>query len=111
MVAFTVAVVAGHCPEILVKTLAAEAHLIIERVAAGDHAAPGLGAALPVVHIVLLKGTCRTEGPRSGQPERILDLWGRRLVHVDPRPHLGLVRSAWVPDPEGARGSSKYREI
>src|SRR6516164_9487241 len=74
MIAFTVTVVAGHCSKVLLETLATEAHLVIQRITASDHAASGLGAALPVVHVVLLKGPRRAENARASQAERLFDL-------------------------------------
>src|ERR1700758_829362 len=111
MVAFTVAVVAGPGFEIFVETLVPEAHFIAERVAPGHHPSRGLGAALPIIHVVLLERARRAEAPHSGQPERLLDLRRGRLVDVNPRPHLGLVRPARVPNSKSARGSSEHREV
>src|SRR5262245_50228971 len=74
MVALAVAVVAGQRAEIRVEAFVPEAHLVTERVAPGHHASPGLGAALPVVHVVLLEGPRRTEHPHPGQANGFLDL-------------------------------------
>src|SRR5215469_7484973 len=111
VVALAVAVIAGQCPELLVEALVPKSHFVAEGVAPGDHAASGLGATLPIVHIVLLESTRGTEAPHSGQPERFLDLRRGHLVDIDPRPHLGLVRPPRVPDPECARRSPEHREI
>src|SRR5260370_25383231 len=103
VVAFAVAVVAGHGAEFLVITLMAEPHLVGDRIAPGDDAAPRQGAALPILHVVLLEGPRRTEHPHRGQPDRLLDLGRRRLVDKAPCPDLGLLRPPRVPHPEGAR--------
>src|SRR4030088_2738868 len=104
MGAFAVAMVA-------VEALAAEAHLVIEGLAPGDRAAGRLGAALPIVHVVLLEGAGRTEHPYPGHPDRLLDMRRRRLVGIAPRPDLGLVGPARMPNAEGARSRPQQREI
>src|SRR5436190_13797017 len=102
MVAFAVAIIARPGVQRLVEALATEAHLVIQILAPGDRTAGGLGAALPIVHIVLLEGARWTEHPNPGHPDRLLDMRRRRFVGIAPRPDLGLVRAARVPDPEGA---------
>src|SRR5271166_682478 len=87
MVAFAVAVVAGQGSEFVVEALVPEPHFVTEGIAPGDHASSGLGAALPVVHVVLLESAGRAEAPHSGQSNGFLDLRRGRLVDVDPRPH------------------------
>src|SRR5436190_373661 len=111
VIALAVAMVAGPGAERLVKALVPKAHLVIQSLAPGDRAAGGLGAALPIVHIVLLEGARRTEHPHPGHPDRLLDMRRRRLVGIAPCPDLGLVGAARMPDPEGARGRPKQREI
>src|ERR1700730_12825857 len=93
VVAFAVAVVAGHGAERRVIVLVAEPHLVGDRIAPGDDAAAGQGAALPVVHVVLLEGAGRAEHPDAGQPDGLLDLGRRRLVDKATGPDLGLVGS------------------
>src|ERR1700756_4337076 len=100
MVAFAEAVVAGPCPEILVEMLVSEPHLVTQKSASGRHAPPGLSAALPIVHVVLLEGARGAKHPHAGQPNRFFDFCRGRLVGIDPGPDLGLVRSARVPDAE-----------
>src|SRR5205085_2117636 len=111
MVALAVAVVARPGLQIGVEALVSEAHLVIQSLAPGNGAACRLGAALPVIHVVLLEGPRRAEHPNSGDPDRLLDMRRRRLVGIAPRPDLGLIRSARVPDPEGARGRPQHREV
>src|SRR3984893_15030082 len=111
VVAFTVAVVAGPGAERLIVALVAEPHLVGDRIAPGDDAAPGQGTALPVVHVVLLEGAGRAEHADASQPDRLLDLGRRRLVDKAPGPDLGLVGPARVPHPEGARSRPQQREI
>src|SRR5882762_5974001 len=109
MVAFAVAMVAGPGLQIAVEALAA--HLVIEGLAPGDRAAGRLGAALPIVHVVLLEGAGRTEHPYPGHPDRLLDMRRRRLVGVAPCPNLGLIGPARMPNAEGARSRPQQREI
>src|SRR5271166_4022727 len=111
MVAFAVAVVAGQRSQILVEALVPEAHFVTEGIAAGHHTATGLGAALPVVHIVLLEGAGRAEGPQAGQPDRLLDLRRGGLVGVNPGPHLGFVGAAGMPDAQCPRAGAQHREV
>src|SRR5258708_666515 len=81
-----VAVVAGDRAEIRVEAFAPGAHLVVERLPARHDAAAGLGAALPIVHVVLLEGAARAENAGAGQTDRLLDLrWGG-LVGIDPGP-------------------------
>src|SRR6516165_2946398 len=103
MIAFAVTVVACQCPEIRVELLAPQTHFVAQGIAASDHASSGLRAALPVVHIILLKSPRRAERPHAGQANRFFDRGGGGLVGKDPCPYLGLVGPPWVPDPEGAR--------
>src|SRR5690349_3618052 len=72
VVRLAVAIVAGDGGEIRVEPLAAAAHLVIQRMTAGDDAAPGLGAALPVVHVVLLEGAAGAEHAGAGEADRLL---------------------------------------
>src|SRR5205085_9955110 len=111
VVALAVAVVARPGAERLVKALVPKTHFVIQGLASGDRAASGLGAALPIVHVILLEGARGAEHPHPGHPDRLLDMRRRRLVGVTPGPDLGLVGAARVPDPEGARGRPQQREI
>src|SRR5438046_907227 len=61
VVALAVAIVAGPGVQRLVEAFAAEAHLVIQILAPGDRTARCLGAALPIVHVVLLEGARRAE--------------------------------------------------
>src|SRR5207248_8959987 len=70
VIAFAVAIIAGPGVQRLVEALATEAHLVIQILAPGDRAAGGLGAALPIVHIVLLEGARRAEHSHPGHPDR-----------------------------------------
>src|SRR6267154_1838901 len=111
VVAFAVAIIARPSPQIFVEMLVSEAHLVTEEIAPGHHPSPGLGAALPIVHVVLLEGARWAEHPDTGQPNGFLDRGRGGFVGKDPRPDFGLVGSPRVPDPEGARGGPQHREI
>src|ERR1043166_2792118 len=102
VVAFAVAVIAGPGAERLVKALVPQAHFVIQGLASGDRAARGLGAALPIVHVVLLEGARRAEHPHPGGPDRFLDMRRRRLIGITPGPDLGLIRPARVPHADRA---------
>src|SRR5207302_6816160 len=88
VVRLAVAVVAGDGAILRIELLAAEPHRVVQRVATGHRAAPGLGTALPIVHVVLLKGAAGAEDPGAGEADRLLDLGRRRLVGVYPGPDL-----------------------
>src|SRR5215472_11739601 len=88
----------------VVVALAAEPHLGVESQPPRHRSAAGLGAFLPIVHVVLLERAGRAEAAHPGETDRLLDMRRRGLVDIDPRPHLGLVRTARMPDPERARG-------
>src|SRR6516162_1766616 len=76
------------------------------------HRSPtGPGAFLPVVHLVLLETAGRAEPPNTGQPDRLLDVRRGGLVDVDPRPDLGLVATARMPDAKGARAGAEQGEV
>src|SRR4051794_1914288 len=109
MIAFAVAVVAGPGAEPLVKMLVAEAHLVAEEIAPCHDAARGLRAALPIVHVVLLKGAGRPEHPHTGEPDGFLDLRRGGLVGEDPGPDLGLVGPPRVPHTKGPRCRAEHR--
>src|SRR5271154_6388322 len=111
VVVLAVAILAGPGAERRIEAVVTEPHLRVQRHAPGHDAATGARAFLPIVHVVLLKGARRAEAAHAGKTDRLLDLRRRRLVDVDPRPHLGLVRTARVPDAEGARGRAQQREI
>src|SRR5712671_2480671 len=111
MVALADAVVAGPGVEAFVKALVPHAHLRVDRHASCHDAAAGLGAFLPIVHVVLLERAGGAEAAHAGMPDRLLDLRRCRLVDKDPGPHLGLVRPARLPDAEGARGRAQQREV
>src|SRR5215471_21209040 len=76
-----------------------------------DDASAGLGAALPIVHIVLLKGAARSEDPGSGEADRLLDLGRRGPVRIDEGPAFGLVGTTRVPDAQRARGRPQDRQV
>src|SRR5437763_15529561 len=59
VIALAEARIAGPGAEPFVEALAAQAHLRVERHPAGDDAATGLRAFLPIVHVVLLEGAGR----------------------------------------------------
>src|SRR5581483_4229984 len=103
--------VAGPAAEGRVECLAPQAHLVVDRHLAGHDAAAGLGAFLPVVHVVLLERAGRAETAHPRQAERLLDLARRRLVDEYPGPHLGLLRAARLPQAERARSAAQQREI
>src|SRR5271163_4000119 len=111
VVALAKAVVAGPRLEIFVITLVPQPHLVAEGMAAGDHTAAGLGAALPVVHVVLLVCPSRAEGSQAGQADRLLDLRRSGLVGVNPRPNFGFVGAAGVPDPQCPRAGAQHRQV
>src|SRR5437763_16945281 len=72
VVAFAVAIIAGPGAQRLVEALATEAHLVIQILTPRDRTARRLGAALPIVHVVLLEGARRAEHPHPGHPDRLL---------------------------------------
>src|SRR5216683_3780567 len=111
MVALAHAKLAGPAAELRVKALVPEAHLRVERHLPGHDAATGAGAFLPIVHVVLLEGAGRAEASHPGQPDRVLDVSRGGLVDEHPRPDLGLVGAARVPDAEGPRGGAQQREV
>ena len=77
-------------------------HLVVQHLAAGNGAAAGLGAFLPVVHIILLKSSRRTEPANGGEPDLLFHLRRRGPVGESPRPDLDLARPFGVPDAKGA---------
>src|SRR5712671_2013112 len=107
MVALADAMVAGPGVEARVEVFVTHAHLRVDRHVTCHDPAAGLGAFLPIVHIVLLEGAGRAEAAYPGEADRLLDLGWRGLVDKDPGPHLGLVRSARLPHPEGPRGRAQ----
>src|ERR1700733_8668357 len=111
MVALTVAVITSPGTKIRIEALVAETHCVIERIAARHRTTPGFGAALPIVHIVLLERARRAEYAHARQTEGFLDVRRSSLVHVDPGPDLGLVGSAWVPYAKGSRGRTQHRKV
>src|SRR5580700_2378546 len=111
MIEFAVAMVAGPGVEIRVEALVPEPHLVAQFEAPRDRAACGLGAALPIVHVVLLEGARWAEHPHPRHADRFLDLGRGRLVGVDPGPNLGLVRTARMPDAQGARSRPEHRQV
>src|ERR1700724_2169549 len=60
-VALAEAVIPRPGAERRIEACAAEPHLVVDRHAARCDAAAGLGALLPIVHVVLLEGAGRTE--------------------------------------------------
>src|SRR6516162_2451567 len=80
MVDFAVPIVAGPGFEVVVEALVTEPHFVAQDMAPGDRTASGLGAALPIVHVVLLERAGRTEHPHPGQPDRLFDRGGGGLV-------------------------------
>ena len=88
-----------------------ETHLRVQWHAAGHDAAAGLRAFLPIVHVVLLKRVPRAEAAHAGQPNRLFDVIGRRLVDKYLRRDLGFAGAARVPGTEGARGGAQQRQI
>ena len=73
--------ITGPSSQVFVEPLPAHAHLIVQVQPAGNYSAAGLGAGLPVVHVVLLKVARRAEAAHRGQAQRVLDLLGCSLVH------------------------------
>src|SRR6516162_9986786 len=80
MIAFAKAGIAGPGAERWIKALVPEPHLIVYRQTPRGNATTGLGAFLPVVHVVLLKGAGRAEAANPGEAERFLDIARRSLV-------------------------------
>src|SRR5215472_2587575 len=111
VVAFTVTVIAGDGTEIRLKPLASEPHRIVQRMAPRDDASAGLGAALPIVHVVLLKRAARSEHTGSREADRLLDLGRRRPVCIDEGPAFGLVGTTRMPDAQSTRGRPQDRQI
>src|SRR4051812_33113640 len=94
-----------------IEALAAEPHLVVDRHAARRDPTAGLGAFLPIIHVVLLEGAGRAETAYAGEAERLFDLARGRLVDEYPGPHLGPAGAARLPNPEGPRGAPQQREI
>src|SRR6267154_2300771 len=67
MVALADAMVAGPGVEASVEVFVTHAHLRVDRHAARHDPAAGLGAFLPIVHIVLLEGAGRAEAAYPGE--------------------------------------------
>src|SRR6516225_9961581 len=111
MIAFAKAGIAGPGAERRIEALVPEPHLIVYRQTPRGNATTGLGAFLPVVHVVLLKGAGRAEAANAGEAERLLDDGGPGLVDKHIRPDFGLVGAARLPHPERARGAAQQREI
>jgi hypothetical protein len=111
VVAFAEAMIAGPGAERGIEALVAEPHLVVDRDTPGHHAAAGLGAFLPIVHVVLLERAGRAEAAHAGEAEGILDLLRCYLVDKDPGPDLGLFRAARVPYSERPGGAPQQREI
>ena len=61
--------------------------------------------------IPVLETAGRAEPPNTGQPDRLLDVRRGGLVDVDPRPDLGLVATARMPDAKGARAGAEQGEV
>src|SRR5438067_12550261 len=84
MVALADAPVAGPGVEAGVEPLMPHAHLRVDRHAPRHDAAAGLGAFLPIVHVVLFESAGRAEAAHPGETDRLLDLGRRRLVDEHP---------------------------
>src|SRR6516164_10686800 len=97
MVRLAVPVVTGYGAALGVEFLASEAHLITQRIAPRDDAAPALRAALPIVHVVLLERSAGAKHAGASKPYRLFHLRRRRFVRVNECPALGLVGAARVP--------------
>src|SRR5438105_14467022 len=111
VVALAHAPVAGPAVEAVVEALVPEAHLGIERHAAGHDALAGAGAFLPIVPVVLLEGAGRAEAYDSGHADRFLDMRRRRLVGIDAGTDSGFAEHARQPDPERARGPPQHQDL
>src|SRR5262245_18459181 len=94
-----------------IKLVMPKAHLRIQGQAPGHHPAAGLGALLPIVHVVLLEGTRRAKTADAGQAQGLFDLGRSGFVSVDPRRDDNLVGSMRVPDAEGAGSGTEHREV
>src|SRR6266404_3877584 len=94
-----------------IEALATEPHLVVDRHAARRNTTAGLGAFLPVVHVVLLEGAGRAEAAHAGEAERLFDVARSRLVDEYPRPHFGPAGAARLPNAEGPGGAAQQREI
>src|SRR5262249_60508803 len=79
VIAFAEAVIADGGAERRIEALTAEPHLGVYRDAAGHHPAAGLGAFLPIIHVVLLEGAAGAEAADAGQLEAALYVRRRRL--------------------------------
>src|SRR5215469_7811907 len=111
MVRLTVPVVAGYGSALRVEFFAPEAHLVTQRIAPRDNAAPGLRAALPIVHVVLLERSARAKYAGASEPYGLFHLRRRRLVGVNKCPALGLLGAARMPHADRPRGWPQHREI
>jgi hypothetical protein len=98
MIAFAKAGIAGPGAKRRVEALVAQPHLIVHRHTSRDGAAAGLGAFLPVVHIVLLERVGRLKARTPANRSRLGES-GRHLGH-EPR-HFVLYLRMWLqPDIE-----------
>src|ERR1700730_14498335 len=74
VVALADARLAGPGVEAFIEAVVTHAHLRVDRHVTRDDSAAGLGALLPIVHVVLLEGAGRAEAAHPGEPDRLLHL-------------------------------------
>src|SRR6516225_8866630 len=84
MIALTHTKIACPSFEALIETLVAQSHLGVHCQTACDGTAAGLGAFLPIVHVVLLERAGRAEAAYSRQPGRLPHRGRRGLVDKHP---------------------------
>ena len=102
MVALAEAGVAGPGLQVFVEPLVPQSHLHVEFNPPGNDPPAGLGAFLPMVHVVLLEGARRAEALDGVLAYRLPDFGKGCFVHVAPRPYFDLVRASRVPNTKGA---------
>ena len=85
--------------------------ICVQGMAPGYHPAASPRALLPVVHVVLFEGPRGAEALDASQSHRFFHRGWGDLIDIDPRPHLGFLGSARVPDTEGPRGGAEEGKV
>ena len=71
----------------------------------------GVGALLPVIHVVLLQDARRAEGAQAAATDRILHLLRRVPVSEHPSPYLRMEGAPRLPQPEGVGGGPHQPQV
>src|SRR4030095_8678552 len=104
---------AGELEAVVLEAVrrAAQAHLVVVGILAGDGAAAGRVCVVPVLHVVLLGQARRARIADVVVAEEVLHL-GRRIgVDEVPAPHFRLMRAAGMPGGDGSRLTGEGRGI